>query len=318
MSPAHILVVDDERDIRELLKEILVDEGYEVSVAENGETARLARRARRPDLVLLDIWMPDVDGISLLKEWNDERGPSAPVIMMSGHGTVETAVEATRLGAYDFIEKPLSMARLLVTIARALEADRLARENLGLRKYVPSVVEPPGRSVAMQQLREQMQRVAQRDVWVLIHGEPGTGKELCARYLHALSARRDRAFVSVGVATLLRENSAVELFGAEEGDRVHYGLLEQANGGTLFLDDVGEMDLAVQARLYGALASGACLRVGAASPCSSTCASSPQPTATSRRRCRPSVFARTSIISWPWCRSPYRRCASTPKTCRIF
>lgn len=266
MSPAYILVVDDERDIRELLKEILVDEGYEVSVAENGETARLARRARRPDLVLLDIWMPDVDGISLLKEWSDERGPSVPVIMMSGHGTVETAVEATRLGAYDFIEKPLSMARLLVTIARALEADRLARENLGLRKYVPSVVEPPGRSVAMQQLREQIQRVAQRDVWVLIHGEPGTGKELCARYLHALSARRDRAFVSVGVATLLRENSAVELFGAEEGDRVHYGLLEQANGGTLFLDDVGEMDLAVQARLYGALASGACLRVGGSEP----------------------------------------------------
>src|SRR3569623_3632307 len=145
MSPAHILVVDDGRDIRELLKEILVDEGDEVSVAENGETARLARRARRPDLVLLDSWMPDVDGIRLLKEWNDERGPSAPVIMMSGHGTVETAVEETRLGAYDFIEKPLSMARLLVTIARALEAARLASENLGLRKYVPYVVEPPGR-----------------------------------------------------------------------------------------------------------------------------------------------------------------------------
>src|SRR3569833_368738 len=262
MSPAHILVVDDERDIRELLKEILVEEGYEVCVAENGETARLARRARRPELVLLDIWMHEVDGISLLKERNDERGPSAPVIMMSGHGTVETAVEVTRLGAYDFIEKPLSMARLLVTIARALEADRLARENLGLRKYEPSVVEPPGRSVALQQLREQMQRVAHRDVWVLIHGEPGTGKELCARYLHALSARRDRAFVSVGVATLLREYSAVELFGAEEGDRVLYGLLDQANGGTLFLDDVGEMDLAVQARLLGALACGACLRVG--------------------------------------------------------
>src|SRR3569833_325671 len=129
MSPAQILVVDDERDIRELLKEILVDEGYEGSVAENGETARLARRARRPDLVLLDIWMPDVDGISLLKEWNDERGPSAPVIMMSGHGTVETAVEATRLGAYDFIEKPLSMARLLVTIARARGRPSRARES---------------------------------------------------------------------------------------------------------------------------------------------------------------------------------------------
>src|SRR3569833_2827353 len=258
MSPAHILVVDDERDIRELLKEILVDEGYEVSVAENCETARLARRARRPDLVLLDIWMPDVDGNRLLKEWNDERGPAAPVIMMSGHGTVETAVGATRLGAYDFIEKPLSMARLLVTIARALEADRLARENLGLRKYVPSVVEPPGRSVAMQQLREQMQRVAQRDVWVLIHGEPGTGKELCARYLHALSARRDRANENKGNATKQRKNTAEKQNRAEEGDRVHYGLLEQANGGTKFHDDDGEKKHAEQARLYGALASGAC------------------------------------------------------------
>src|SRR3569623_913013 len=126
MSPAHILVVDDERDIRELMKEILVDEGYEVSVAENGETARLARRARRQDLVLLANWLPDLAGIRLLQEWFDERGPSAPVILMSGHGTVETAVEATRLGAYVFIEKPLSMARVLMTIARALEADRLA------------------------------------------------------------------------------------------------------------------------------------------------------------------------------------------------
>ena len=266
MSAAHILIVDDERDIRELLKEILEDEGYEVSVAENGESARLARRARRPDLVLLDIWMPDVDGISLLKEWSDERGPATPVIMMSGHGTVETAVEATRLGAYDFIEKPLSMARLLVTIARALEADRLARENVGLRKYIPPLLEPPGRSAVMQQLREHAQRVAQHDAWVLIGGEPGTGKEACARYLHACSARREGPFVSVGVAALLRENSAVELFGAEEGARVHYGLLEQANGGILFLDEVGEMDLAVQARLYGALVNGACLRVGGSVP----------------------------------------------------
>lgn len=266
MSAAHILVVDDERDIRELLKEILEDEGYEVSIAENGETARLARRARRPDLILLDIWMPDIDGISLLKEWSDERGTPSPVIMMSGHGTVETAVEATRLGAYDFIEKPLSMARLLVTIARALEADRLARENLGLRKYAPPLLEPPGRSAVMQQLREQIQRVAHHDAWVLISGEPGTGKEMCARYLHACSARRERPLVSVGGAALLRENSAMELFGAEDAEKVRYGLLEQANGGTLFLDDVGELDLTVQARLYAALTSGACLRLGGSEP----------------------------------------------------
>ena len=266
MSAPHILVVDDERDIRELVKEILEDEGYEVSVAENGAAARDARRIHRPDLVLLDVWMPDVDGITLLKEWSDESGPMCPVIIMSGHGTVETAVEATRLGAYDFIEKPLSMAKLLLTITRALDAERLRRENLGLRKFAQPLLEPLGRSAVMQQLREQIQRVAQHDAWVLITGEPGAGKELCARYLHSCSPRHDAPFVDVGVAALLRENSAVELFGAEEDGQVKYGLLEQAGGGTLFLDEVGDMDLAIQARLFGALEGQACLRVGGSEP----------------------------------------------------
>ena len=266
MTAPHILVVDDERDIRELVKEILEDEGYEVSVAENGAAARDARRTHRPDLVLLDVWMPDVDGITLLKEWSDESGPMCPVIIMSGHGTVETAVEATRLGAYDFIEKPLSMAKLLLTISRALDAERLRRENLSLRKYTQPLLEPLGKSAAMQQLREQIQRVAQHDAWVLISGEPGTGKELCARYLHSCSPRHDGPFVDVGVAALLRENSAVELFGAEENGQVQYGLLEQANGGTLFLDEVGDMDLAIQARLFGVLEGRSFLRVGGNEP----------------------------------------------------
>jgi DNA-binding NtrC family response regulator len=266
MSAPHILVVDDERDIRELVKEILEDEGYAVSAAENGEGARNARRARRPDLILLDIWMPDVDGITLLKEWSDERGPMCPVIIMSGHGTVETAVEATRLGAYDFIEKPLSMAKLLLTISHALDAERLRRENLGLRKFAQPLLEPLGRSVVMQQLREQVQRVAQHDASVLISGEPGTGKELCARYLHSCGPRRGGPFIGVGVAALLQENSAVELFGAEEGGKVQYGLLEQANGGTLFLDEVGDMDLAVQARLFSVLEGRSFLRVGGSVP----------------------------------------------------
>ena len=129
MSSPHILVVDDEPDIRSLLKEILEDEGFEISVAENAGDAREARRQRRPDLVLLDIWMPDTDGITLLKEWSEGGQVDVPVIMMSGHGTVETAVEATRLGAYDFIEKPLSIAKLLVTVQRALETADLQREN---------------------------------------------------------------------------------------------------------------------------------------------------------------------------------------------
>ena len=170
MGP-HVLVVDDEPDIRELVKDILVDEGYDVVTADNGANARKALRDRRPDLLLLDIWMPDVDGISLLKEWSEDSGLPCPVIMMSGHGTVETAVEATRLGAYDFLEKPLSLAKLLLTVERALEADKLQVENIGLRRHGPPVVEPTGKSAVIQRLREQVKRIAQHDTWVLISGD---------------------------------------------------------------------------------------------------------------------------------------------------
>jgi DNA-binding NtrC family response regulator len=159
----YILVVDDEPDIRNLLQEILEDEGYEIAVAENGEAARHLHRQRRPDLILLDIWMPDVDGITLLKEWSEDGVLPMPVIMMSGHGTVETAVEATRLGAYDFIEKPLSLAKLLLTVEHALEADKLYRENQGLRRHTHTAHEPIGKSAVMQRLREQIKRIAEHD-----------------------------------------------------------------------------------------------------------------------------------------------------------
>lgn len=260
----HVLVVDDEPDIGVLLKDILEEEGYEVTVACNAAKAREARRARRPDLLLLDIWMPDVDGITLLKEWSGPAGPPVPVIMMSGHGTVETAVEATRLGAYDFIEKPLSLAKLLLTIRHALEADRLSRENLGLRTHVRTVHEPLGSSLAMQRLRDQAWRISQHNAWVLITGGPGTGKETLARYIHAKSARRNRPFVVVDASTLARNNSAVELFGSEEDQEVRYGLLEQANGGVLFLDEAADMDPQVQVQLLSALESQRFLRVGGA------------------------------------------------------
>lgn len=267
MSTPYILVVDDEPDIRSLVQEILEDEGYEVAVAADGDAARRERRARRPDLVLLDIWMPDVDGISLLKEWSEaDEGLPFPVIMMSGHGTVETAVEATRLGAYDFIEKPLSLAKLLVTIERALEADKLKRENVGLRRSAQPVVEPVGRSTVMQHLREQVKRIAAHDTWVLMTGEAGAGKKTFARYLHHHSARRSGPFVEVAVGTIAGENSAVELFGSEEDDTVHYGRLEQANGGVLFLDEVSDMDAETQARLLSALESQSFLRVGGSEP----------------------------------------------------
>lgn len=266
MTTHHILVVDDEPEIRNLVKEILQDEGYEVSIAENAEAAQRERRVRRPDLILLDIWMPDTDGITLLKQWSEAGGLPCPVIMMSGHGTVETAVEATRLGAYDFIEKPISLAKLLLTVERALEADKLYKENVGLRQQAQPVIDPVGKSAVMQRLRDQVRRVAQHDTWVLIIGEPGSGKETLARYLHVCSPRRDGPFVEVRVGSIARESSALELFGSEDGGKIRYGRLEQANGGTLFLDEVGDMDLQTQARLQNALESQSFLRVGGSEP----------------------------------------------------
>jgi DNA-binding NtrC family response regulator len=266
MSAPYILVVDDEPDIREIVREILEDEGYQVGVAENAASARESRRARRPDVTLLDIWMPDTDGITLLKEWAEGGEIDTPVIMMSGHGTVETAVEATRLGAYDFIEKPLSMAKLLLTVKHALEASRLKHENIGLKRRAQPEAEPIGRSTMMQALRQQVRRIAQHDAAVLVTGEPGSGRQVVARYLHGNSPRAAGPFVDVGVAGMTWDGSAVELFGSEDGSRIHYGWLEQASGGTLFLNDIADMDLATQARLLGALQQRALLRVGAKEP----------------------------------------------------
>ncbi len=266
MTAAHILVVDDEPDIRGLVQEILTDEGYEVSVGENGEQARQARRTRRPDLILLDIWMQDVDGITLLREWSEGGGLPCPVIMMSGHGSVETAVEATRLGAYDFLEKPISLPKLLLTVERALEAAKLQRENVGLRESVSPVVEPVGRSDIMKHLREQVQRVAQHDSWVLIRGEAGSGKKTFARYLHSQSSRKNGPFVEIGVGSMSQDSSAVELFGSEDGEQLYYGRLEQANGGTLYMEDITDMDAQTQARLVSVLQTRSFLRVGGSEP----------------------------------------------------
>jgi DNA-binding NtrC family response regulator len=262
MASGHILVVDDEPDIRRLVKEILEDEGFQVSVAENAAAAREARRLQRPDVVLLDIWMPDLDGISLLREWSERGGLPCPVIMMSGHGTVETAVEATRLGAYDFVEKPISLAKLLLTVERAQEASRLKRENEGLKKQLPVPLEPIGTSRVMQAVRAQLDRLASHDTWLLMRGEPGSGKETLARWLHERSARRAGPFVTVAPGSIARDHAAQALFGAEDNGSVHYGLLEQANGGTLFLDEVAELDPELQLRLSSTLERRALLRCG--------------------------------------------------------
>jgi two-component system nitrogen regulation response regulator NtrX len=262
MTPRHILVVDDEPDIRNLVRDILQDEGYTVTTAEGGEEARKARRARRPDLILLDIWMEDVDGITLLREWSESGALPCPVVMMSGHGTVETAVEATRLGAYDFIEKPISLAKLLLTIERAFESEKLQRENIGLKRHAQPVVEPIGKSRVMEQLRQQARKIAQHTSWVLIHGEPGTGKGTFARYIHQESPRREGPFVEIAVGSISPENSAAEFFGHEDGENIHYGRLEQANGGTLCIGDIADMDLQTQTRLLGVLQTSAFTRLG--------------------------------------------------------
>jgi two-component system nitrogen regulation response regulator NtrX len=261
LTAAHILVVDDEPDIRRLVQEILEDENYSVTTAEDAAVARNAVAQRHPDLVLLDIWMPDTDGISLLKEWK-ETGLDVQVVMMSGHGSVETAVEAVRLGAYDFIEKPLSTAKLLVTVEHALLNDKLRKENQRLRQHLEPASTLVGKSAAMQQLREQIERIAVTDSWVLVTGEPGAGKGVVARCLHNASPRRDAQFVDVSLAAIPPQNIPVQLFGSEEGGVIRSGRFEQASGGTLFLDEIGDMDLATQAKLLSALEERRFLRVG--------------------------------------------------------
>lgn len=262
MTGRHILVVDDEPDIRSLVSDILEDEGYSVSSADSGEAARKARRLRRPDLILLDIWMDDVDGITLLREWSEGGELPCPIVMMSGHGTVETAVEATRLGAYDFIEKPISLAKLLLTISRAFESDKLQRENLDLREHVQQVIEPVGKSVVMEQLREHARKIAIHQTGVLISGEAGTGKKAFANYIYRHSTRSEGPFVDIAVGSLSQESSETELFGREEGDAIHYGWLEQANGGTLCIGDIADMDLQTQARLLSIFQASSFLRPG--------------------------------------------------------
>ena len=266
MSNANILVVDDEPEICTLIKEILEDEGYEVHIVENAEQARFEKAEFKPDLILLDIWMPDTDGITLLKEWNQTGQALPPVIMMSGHGTVETAVEATRLGAYDYLEKPLSLAKLILTVRHALETNTLLRENIRLKQFSMRSAEIIGKSKAIRSLKEQLQRIAGHKTPVLIIGEAGTDKESIARYLHNNSPQAEGPFISVGVAALTASGSAAELFGKESGGNAYPGYLEKAAGGTLFLKDIADMDLNTQAKLQSALEKNSFTRIGSMHP----------------------------------------------------
>lgn len=262
MSSETILIVDDEPDIRDIVREILEDEGYSVAVAENAQSAREQFAQHNPELVLLDIWMPGTDGISLLKEWHEQE-IEIPVIMISGHGNVETAVEAIRFGAYDFLEKPLSTAKLLVTVQRAIQNHQLKSENRQLKDQLTPSAKLIGSSQSTQSLLETIKKIAATESWVLIEGEAGSGKGVVAHAIHRASRRKDHPMVHVSLGAVPTESLAVQLFGADdEATGSKFGYFDQARSGTLFLDAIGDLDLDIQAKLLAALEDGRYVRVG--------------------------------------------------------
>ena len=264
MSNPHVLVVDDEEDIRALIQDILSDEGYGVTVAANAAEARAARAKRKFDLILLDIWMPDTDGITLLREWSDGGDLSCPVVIMSGHGTVDTAVEATRLGAFDFVEKPLSLAKLLRTVEGALES--AGRQSRTARSLLPSLLAPVGRSEIMKALRERVQQYARHDSFVLLSGEAGTGRGAFARYMHALSRRADESLTSLTAASVTENRAEEQLLGREDGGEVTAGAFERASDGTLVIDELSDLNSAAQKILLGVVEDGQFTRIGGSAP----------------------------------------------------
>ncbi|HVB17113.1 MAG TPA: sigma-54 dependent transcriptional regulator [Stellaceae bacterium] len=264
---AHdLLIVDDEADIRMLIGGVLRDEGYATREAADSSEALAAIQARQPTLVILDIWLQgsELDGIGILQRLRGEM-PSVPVVMISGHGTIETAVEAIKFGAYDFIEKPFKADRLLLVIARAIEAARLRNENAELKLRAGGDLDLVGASPAVNQLRQQIERVAPTGSRVLITGAPGSGKEVVGRLLHARSRRAAGPFVAVNCATMRPDRLEIELFGCEasnDGMPRKVGTFERAHGGTLFLDEVADMPLETQGKIVRALQEQTFERVG--------------------------------------------------------
>jgi two-component system nitrogen regulation response regulator NtrX len=267
---AHdILIVDDEADIRMLIAGVLRDEGYATREGANSDETIAALQARQPSLVILDIWLQgsELDGIAILKKLRAEM-PSVPVLMISGHGTIETAVEAIKMGAYDFIEKPFKADRLLLMVARAIEAAQLRRDNEELLLRAGGDIDLVGASSAINQLRQQIDRVAPTGSRVLITGAPGSGKEVVGRLLHLRSRRSKGPFVAVNCATMRPEWLEVELFGSESGSDGaprKIGTFERAHGGTLFLDEVADMPVETQGKIVRVLQEQTFERVGGSS-----------------------------------------------------
>jgi two-component system nitrogen regulation response regulator NtrX len=249
----RILIVDDETSIRKSLEGILEDEGFETFFAATGEECLKLLQSEDPDLILLDIWMPGIDGLETLKKIKQTQ-PHQLVVMMSGHGSIETAVKATRLGAFDFIEKPLSLEKVLLSIQNALKIGQLVAENEALKEKIGHDYQMIGNSEVIDQLKQQIKMAAPSSGWVLINGENGTGKELVARAIHQQSTRSQKPFVEINCAAIPEELIESELFGHEKGaftgaTSARRGKFDQANGGTLFLDEIGDMSLKTQAKI---------------------------------------------------------------------
>jgi len=253
----NILIVDDESTIRQSLQGVLEDEGYQISLAESGEECLEILRKRAFDLALLDVWLPGMDGLETLEKIREiENAPE--IIMISGHGTIETAVRATKLGAYDFLEKPLSIDKTVILIKHAIDARRLRQENRDLKRQLAPRGVIAGESIPMKALRQQIQIMAPTNGRVLIYGESGTGKELVANAIHANSLRKDEMFVEVNCAAIPEDLIESELFGHRKGsfpsaNNDKEGKLQKAHGGTLFLDEIGDMSLKTQSKVLRTL-----------------------------------------------------------------
>lgn len=263
---AAILIIDDEKSIRNVLKDILQHEGYQVDEAPDGEQGMQLFQSKNFDLVLCDIKMPKMDGMEVLQQIM-LINPEVPVIMISGHGTIENAVEAVKKGAYDFISKPPDLNRLLITLRNALDKNNLVRETRILKKKVSAVQEIIGESEAIGKIKSTIDKVAPTDARILITGENGTGKELVARWLHEKSLRVQKPLIEVNCAAIPSELIESELFGHEKGSftsaiKQRIGKFEQAHGGTLFLDEIGDMNIGAQAKVLRALQEGKITRVG--------------------------------------------------------
>lgn len=262
---SRILIIDDQDPIRRVLREILENEKYQVDDAANGPTALQMLKEQEYDAILCDIKMPDMDGIEVLEQV--KATSDTPVIMISGHGTIDSAVDAIKKGAFDFIQKPPDLNRLLITVRNALDKQSLSTENKALKKAVSRQNEMVGTSAPMMEVREMIEKVAPTNARVLITGENGTGKELVARQLHELSARRYGPFIEVNCAAIPAELIESQLFGHEKGSftsaiKQKKGDFELADGGTLFLDEIGDMSLAAQAKVLRALQENKIVRVG--------------------------------------------------------